>query len=545
MNAKDLWQRYKDYLYVCDDLELWLDFSRMNCDLWFFNKMAPWMEDAFQRMDELEAGEIVNRDENRMVGHYWLRAPELAPTQEIRAAIKQTIEDVKDFAAKVHQGKIRPEKHDRFSDVLVIGIGGSALGPQFVADALGHPETDRLALHFMDNTDPGGMRRVLNRLTGKLDQTLCVVISKSGDTPETRNGMKVMEKAYADEGLDFTKHAVAVTVPGWSLGQQAEKEGWLRRFPIWEWVGGRTSLTSAVGLLPMALQGLGVDALLKGAAACDKVTRIHDLNHNPAALLALMWHYAAKERKKRNMVILPYQDRLLLLSRYLQQLIMESLGKAYDRDGNKVEEGLTVYGNKGSTDQHAYVQQLREGVNDFFVTFIEVLEEGGEIPEIEPGVTAGDYLQAFLLGTRQALTDNGRESITITVPRVDARTIGVLVALFERAVGFYAELVNINAYHQPGVEAGKKAADAVLQLQGQVLAFLAQADGPRTAEQIAASLAPPRTRQVETIFKLLEHLAANGRVIKQRGKSVFEATYHKRQEAEEGEPRRVARPESI
>lgn len=525
MNPKELWQRYKDYLCVWEDLELWLDLSRMNCDSSFFHEMEPWLEDAYQGMEDLEAGEIVNLDENRMVGHYWLRAPELAPTIEIKEAIEKTVQDIKDFARKVHAGAIRPERAERFTDVLIIGIGGSALGPQFLNDALGNPETDRLALHFMDNTDPDGMSRVLSPLKGKLDQTLCVVISKSGGTPETRNGLIVTRQAYAEEGSDFTQHAVAITVPGWPLDQQAEREGWLGRFPMWEWVGGRTSLTSAVGLLPMALQGLDVDALLGGAAACDRATRLHDLNRNPAALLALMWRYAAKERNKRNMVILPYRDRLLLFSRYLQQLIMESLGKAYDRDGNRVEEGLTVYGNKGSTDQHAYVQQLREGVNDFFVTFIEVLEEGGEIPAIEPGVTAGDYLHAFLLGTRQALTDNGRESITITVPRVDAQTVGVLVALFERAVGFYAELVNINAYHQPGVEAGKKAADAVLKLQGQVLAFLAQADEPLTAEQVAAGLTPPRTRQVETIFKLLEHLAANGRVIKHPGESVFEARY--------------------
>jgi glucose-6-phosphate isomerase len=198
---------------------------------------------------------------------------------------------------------------------------------------------------------------------------------------------------------------------------------------------------------------------------------------------------------------------LLLFSRYLQQLVMESIGKEFDLAGNRVEQGLTVYGNKGSTDQHAYVQQLREGVANFFAVFVRVLEDGGSGRELEPGATAGDFLHGFLLGTRAALFENGRESMTITVPRVDARTVGGLIALFERAVGLYASLVGINAYHQPGVEAGKKAAAGVLSLQSKVLAALT--DTPQSAEQVATSAGSPDA--VESVFLLLEHLAANGR----------------------------------
>src|SRR5205823_14211164 len=170
--------------------------------------------------------------------------------------------------------------------------------------------------------------------------------------------------------------------------------------------------------------------------------------------------------------------------------------------------GLAVYGNKGSTDQHAYVQQLREGVPNFFAVFVRVLGDGGSAREVEPGATAGDYLRGFLLGTRAALFENGRESMTITVPRVDARTVGGLIALFERAVGLYAGLIGINAYHQPGVEAGKKAAAEVLELQAKVLAGLS--DQPQTAEQI--STACGRAKDVESVHFILEHLTANGRV---------------------------------
>jgi len=192
----------------------------------------------------------------------------------------------------------------------------------------------------------------------------------------------------------------------------------------------------------------------------------------------------------------------------LQQLIMESLGKQFDLQGRRVDQGLAVYGNKGSTDQHAYVQQLREGVPNFFAIFIRVLEAGGSSQEVEPGVTAGDFLHGFLLGTRAALFENDRESMTITVPRVDARIVGALVALFERAVGLYASLVGINAYHQPGVEAGKKAAASVLALQSKALAALGPT--PQSAEQVAARVGA--TDAAETVFLLLEHLAANGRV---------------------------------
>jgi glucose-6-phosphate isomerase len=146
-------------------------------------------------------------------------------------------------------------------------------------------------------------------------------------------------------------------------------------------------------------------------------------------------------------------------------------------------------------------------VPNFFAVFVRVLEDGGPPREVEPGATAGDYLHGFLLGTRAALFENGRESMTITVPRVDARTVGGLIALFERAVGLYADLVEINAYHQPGVEAGKKAAASVLALQAKVLAALS--DAPRSAEQVAAAAGSPEA--VEAVFLILEHLAANGR----------------------------------
>ncbi len=221
--------------------------------------------------------------------------------------------------------------------------------------------------------------------------------------------------------------------------------------------------------------------------------------------LALAWHHAGNGKGEKDMVMLPYKDSLELFSRYLQQLVMESLGKKLDLDGKTVHQGIAVYGNKGSTDQHAYVQQLRDGVANFFATFIEV-RKGRDVDsvEVEPGITAGDYLQGFMRGTRTALYQSGRKSVTLSIGEVNARTVGALIALFERAVSIYALLVNINAYHQPGVEAGKKAAGIFLDLLQQVKATLTP--GNATAEQIANKIdASP-----EDVYHCLNHLAANG-----------------------------------
>jgi glucose-6-phosphate isomerase len=227
------------------------------------------------------------------------------------------------------------------------------------------------------------------------------------------------------------------------------------------------------------------------------------------------------------MVILPYKDRLMLFPKYLQQLVMESLGKEKDLSGKVVNQGIAVYGNKGSTDQHAYVQQLRDGVNNFFATFIEVLHDhDAKAIEMEPGVTSGDYLSSFLQGTRNALHENGRESITITIDKLDAQSIGALIALYERAVGFYATLVNINAYHQPGVEAGKKMAGAIIKLQIDAVSYLLKNPGTSfTAEEIAKAIGGEEN--AESVFKILEHASANmdHKVKKILGKSVFEARY--------------------
>ena len=467
----------------------------------------PW-ERAFAEMEALEAGAEANADEGRQVGHYWLRSPDRAPTIQQGQAVGTTRDAVLEFADAVRAGRITAPDGSRFTHVLHIGIGGSALGPQLLVDALGDGS---LALHFVDNIDPDGIARVLARIGNDLRTTLIVTVSKSGGTAETKLGSQLVALACAEKGLEVAGRMVAVTGVDSALDRQAVTEGWLARFEMWDWVGGRTSVTSAVGLLPGALAGLDMRSLLDGAAAMDDWTRAARWRGNPAAAIAGAWHVLGNGRGDRAMVVLPYNDRLLLFSRYLQQLIMESLGKRLDRQGHEVHQGIAVYGNKGSTDQHSFVQQLRDGRNDFLGLLIGVLSDGnGDGRPVDGRSNAGDVLQGFLLGTRRALDEGGRPTLFLTVPHLDEAVLGGLIALFERAVGLYASLVDVNAYDQPGVEAGKKAARAIVGLQEAIRTALDR--GPIHEDALLAEVrhAGHRADPVE-VWAVLQRLAHTGR----------------------------------
>jgi glucose-6-phosphate isomerase len=496
------WASYREQSLHDATTGLSLDLSALGVSRAELDELEPQLQAALQEMVELEAGALANPDEKRRVGHYWLRNADLAPSEALSQAIEAALVAVDEAVQIARQGHRR---------ALVIGIGGSALGPMLVHHALREPGRTR-PLHFLDNTDPAGMERTLQELAPTLEETLVVVISKSGGTKETRNGLAFMEQAYRARGMRFAEHAVAITGAGSELDKRAIRDGYLARLPMWDWVGGRTSVTSAVGLFPAAFCGIDSKAMLAGAAAMDRATRQPVVAKNLAAWLAAAWYL----NRGRAMVVLPYSDPLQLMSRYLQQLVMESLGKRSDRNGRVVETGMTVYGNKGSTDQHAYVQQLLDGPDDFFVTFIHALEYPATA-EVEPQVQIGDYLFGFMRGTRRALAERGRRSLSLTLPRIDAACVGGLIALYERAVGLYASMVNINAYHQPAVESGKRAAAAVLDLQRRLLAVL-DADGA-TAPELAQRLGEA---DVELVFSLLRHLSTSGRVREHEAVEVWE-----------------------
>ena len=500
---QSLWQRFQALLWHNSELGIWLDPSRMNLTEENLQALEPRFAEAFRAMVALEAGAIANQDEGREVGHYWLRDPDRAPTPEARQLIRRETERLEAFGRQVLDGALLSPTGSPFTDVLWIGIGGSGLGPLLMVEAL-QQQGQGMAFHFFDNVDPQGMSATLASLGSRLLTSLVIVVSKSGGTPEPRLGMQQARARLESLGGRWAEQAVAITMAGSLLDQQASAEGWLARFDMPDRVGGRTSITSAVGLLPALLIGADMRGFLAGAAAMDQLTRVEQLRGNPAALLAACWFVAGDGQGKRDMVVLPYRDRLQVFSRYLQQLVMESLGKRLDRAGEVVHQGLAVYGNKGSTDQHAYVQQLRDGLDNFFVVFIEALDEPADIGPVADEHPA-DFLAGFLQGTRAALCEGGRQSLTLTLERFDARALGALIALFERAVGLYGELINVNAYHQPGVEAGKKAAAAILSLQGQLEALLADGQ-PHGLEALAEALG---LQSPEPLFWILRHLCFN------------------------------------
>jgi glucose-6-phosphate isomerase len=490
----DQWDRYRRYCLTAPGLGFSLDVSRVRFPEHYIAGMLPAAAKAVDAMAALEAGAIANQDENRMVGHYWLRAPGLAPTARLGTEIAAAIDSVRTFATQVRSGTVTAPAGP-FRHVVHVGIGGSALGPQLLHESLS-PEAGPVSLHFLDNIDPDGVGSLIRKLTPQLGQTLVSVVSKSGWTPTPWQVMTELERAYAAVGLSFAQHAVATSMPGTKLDQRAERSGWLARFPLWDWVGGRTSITSAVGLLPAALAGIDVTAFLRGAAGMDELTRVRDARGNPAMMLALMWHWLGHGRGDRHMVVLPYRDRLAIFARYLQQLVMESLGKRLDRSGRVVDQGLNVYGHKGATDQHAYVQQLREGRDDTFVTLIVIDKD-------EEDTALGDHLFGNAEGLRQALTAQQRDTITISLAEATPAALGALVALCERAVGLYAELIDVNAYHQPSVD--KDIAATVLAVAAEALGFLRDAGEPVTAAQIAAAIG--HADQVEIVYRAMRRQA--------------------------------------
>lgn len=363
----------------------------------------------------------------------------------------------------------------RITDVLVLGIGGSSLGGRALYHALvGPPEFCRAEpgqrrLHFPDNSDPWLLAHLLREL--EPESTLAVGISKSGGTVETAAQMLIIEQWL---GAHRKENLVAITDPAQgSLRERVRADG-LQSFPIPPNVGGRFSILTAVGLVPAALAGIDVHGLLDGAQALAEACRRPRLRDNPAGVFALL-HVLHHERFGRNIhVLMPYADALRPFAAWYVQLWAESLGKRLDRQGAKVERGPTPLPAVGATDQHAQMQLFMEGPRDKLLTFIAVDEvaEDFDIPHVKgPNAYLGGHRLSTLLdaerrGTTLALARDGRPSITLTIPRLDPRSLGALVFLYEAATAIAGELYDVDAFDQPGVEEGKRLAFGLLGRDG-------------------------------------------------------------------------------
>lgn len=389
-------------------------------------------------------------------------------------------------AIKVYAREVK----GKFDDVVVLGIGGSALGAICLDTALRPLFSDRSGhgagaswprLTVLDNVDPA----LLVDFEANIDyrRALFLVISKSGATPETVAQFLYFQKKVARRVPDWQKHFVFVTDPhiGWLrrlAGQISTEKSSLVTFDLPEGVGGRFSVLSAVGLLPAALVGISVDQLLRGArVGRNRVFRGNPVAKNPAFALAAAQYLLARKGRSQQ-VFYVYSQKLRWLSDWYRQLLAESIGKELNRRGQKVNAGLTPLGALGVTDQHSQNQLYLEGPDDKIYLLLDVakprrdltipyngrwsgLEQPGQFDYLR-GVTFGELFQAERRGTLEALVTRQRPVITMTMDKLDAATLGEMLVILEASVSFLAELFDLDAYDQPGVELSKKLTRQIL-----------------------------------------------------------------------------------
>ena len=377
---------------------------------------------------------------------------------------EETIWYVKEFASQV-QGK--------FENILVLGIGGSALGGIAVTEALLKPYWNLLSkeqrngmprIFFLDNIDPDTITGLLNVLD--LKKTLVNVITKSGSTAETMSQFMIVKNLLEKElGSDYRNNIVATTDKKTGILRQISEQEGYKTFVVPDDVGGRFSVFSAVGLLPFALVGLDIDEMINGIKDMDLALKNTDINENIAAQNALI-HFLMDTKKGKNLsVMMPYSSRLKYVSDWYVQLWAESLGKNKDNNGKDVNVGPTPIKALGATDQHSQIQLYNEGPNDKVINFIRVAEFDTtlEIPSIFEytgigylgGKSINQLINAEADSTRVALSDYNRPTITITLDKVDGYNVAQLLYMLEVQTAIAGELYNINTFNQPGVEQAK------------------------------------------------------------------------------------------
>ncbi|HEY3644005.1 MAG TPA: glucose-6-phosphate isomerase [Gammaproteobacteria bacterium] len=441
-------------------------------------KLLVKLAEAAQLADkrkQLFEGAHLNNTEDRAALHTLLRTA----LADVPPGLKEQAAEVQQVFARLDAFTRAAHGPGRFTDVVSIGIGGSYLGPEMVVEALTPLEGQKLRTHFVSNVDPMHVARVL----GPLDpaKTLVIVISKTFTTQETLTNAHAA-RAWLVKALG--EKAVAEHFAAVSAAPDKAKDFGIppeRVFAFWDWVGGRYSLWSAVGL-PIALaHGFDVfEALLAGAAQMDKHFREAPLDRNLPVLLALLGIWYGNFWNARTRAVIPYRQDLSLLVPFLQQLEMESDGKRVRRDGTPVDYATMpiVWGDTGTNGQHAFFQLLHQGTELVPVDFIAVLEEGSGNWRQQAMLLANCYAQAEALfhGRSQAEAEKlsgkalaphktfpgGRPSSLLTLTRLDAGTLGMLIALYEHRTFVQACVWGINCFDQMGVELGKQLAEGVL-----------------------------------------------------------------------------------
>ena len=415
------------------------------------------LQEEFTKYKDTIAHIIADLNKRKDKPGQWLQWMNLGYSEE-------TVWYVKEYAAMV-QG--------RFDNILVLGIGGSALGGIAVTEALLKPYWNLLSeeqrnglprIFFLDNIDPDTIVGLLNILD--LKKTLVNVITKSGSTAETMSQFMIVKNILEKELGDEYRYNIVSTTDKKTgiLRQISEQEGY-KTFVVPDDVGGRFSVFSAVGLLPFALVGIDIDEITNGIKDMDLALKNTDINENIAAQNALI-HYLMDTQKGKNMsVMMPYSSRLKYVSDWYTQLWAESLGKNKDKEGNNVCVGPTPIKALGATDQHSQIQLYNEGPNNKIINFIRVKEFDNtlEIPAIFEytgigylgGKTINQLINAEADSTKVVLADYQRPNVTITLEKVDGYNVAQLLYMLEVQTAIAGELYNIDAFNQPGVEQAK------------------------------------------------------------------------------------------
>lgn len=386
--------------------------------------------------------------------------------------------------------RLADEIAGEFDNLIVLGIGGSALGTKAVLD--GVPPSvrkRRMHVHVADNVDPTSFAALLDSVD--LERTCFNVISKSGGTSETlAQYLVVRERLMAAVGDRWTRHIVMTTDPEKGPLRALANSLGMRSLVVPSGVGGRFSVLSAVGLFPLAAAGMDIDALLAGARHADTLCAQEAPRENPAAMHAGLLYLAMQEKRCNIHVLMPYSDGLLRFAEWYGQLWAESLGKARALDGSIVEAGQTPVRALGATDQHSQVQLYVEGSRDKVVTFIRVATHehdiaipgrDGDAEELAflSGHTLGTLLNMEQQATELALADAGRLTSLITIERADEAALGQMFHFFEVQTVITGGLLGVDPLDQPGVEAGKRLTFAMAGRKGY------EADAERVSSMLA------------------------------------------------------------
>lgn len=457
--------------------DFFFDFSKQRMDESVFKDLCRMARelDLKARFTSMAEGGVVNRTENRAALHTAARDFSdryiTAGSMDVKKEIQTVNDKIRTFTEDVHNGRIKGSTGKRFTDVVVVGIGGSYLGASFVNTALGYAYKRKMGLHFLSNVDIDNFASVIKTINP--DTTLFVIISKSYTTVETMANLHQILEHLKGCSIDPQYHLVTVTSRS-SPGDDPS-DPVLGTFHMFDFIGGRYSVTSAVGGVPLSL-AFGFDVFeefLKGAYQMDRIAETAGIEENPPLVAALVNVWNSNGLDYNALGVIPYSTALCELPAHIQQLYMESLGKAVTLDKEPVsyKTGLLLFGEPGTNAQHSFFQLAHQGMA-FPMEFLGVVQPGftGE-QALSGGVTNHQELWANMVSQARALAvgmenredrarhfTGNRPSSTILIPDLKAFHIGMLLSFYEARTVYEGFILDINPFDQFGVELGKKLA---------------------------------------------------------------------------------------